>query len=124
MTTKRVLSVGNCVADHWAMSTTIQRDFSVEVVSARTADEALALLQRESFALVMVNRLLDADGTTGLELIQRIKADEQLRQVPVMLISNYPEAQAEAEQAGAVPGFGKAALGESQTVDRLRPFLT
>jgi two-component system chemotaxis response regulator CheY len=106
------------------MSTTIQRDFSVEVVSARTADEALALLQRESFALVMVNRLLDADGTTGLELIQRIKADEQLRQVPVMLISNYPEAQAEAEQAGAVPGFGKAALGESQTVDRLRPFLT
>ena len=123
MSSKRVLSVGQCMADHGAISRTLRREFDAEVVSADTAGEALDRLRREAFALVLVNRVLDADGSAGLEVIRRIKADEALRAVPVMLVSNYPDAQAQAAEAGAVPGFGKAALSQPQTVARLKPFL-
>ncbi len=37
-----------------------------------------------------------------------------------MLVSNYADAQKEAVEAGALPGFGKADLGDGQTHERLR----
>jgi hypothetical protein len=40
-----------------------------------------------------------------------------------MLISNYEDAQKEAQAAGAVAGFGKAALGQPAMLDRVRPYL-
>ena len=46
-----------------------------------------------------------------------------LRRVPVMLVSNYEDAQREAVAKGALPGFGKAALGQPHTLARLRAVL-
>jgi hypothetical protein len=37
-----------------------------------------------------------------------------------MLISNFPEALAEAEELGAVPGFGKKTAGSEEAAKRLR----
>jgi two-component system chemotaxis response regulator CheY len=93
------------------------------VVPAHSADEALDRLRREKFDLVLVNRVFDANGSAGLDLIHAVKADDQLRDVPVMLVSNYASAQAEATAAGAAPGFGKAALGGAALRERLEPFL-
>src|SRR5262245_41631994 len=109
MTTKRVLNVGQCYADQGSILRTLRKAFAVEVVAADTTAEAIQILRRESFALVLVNRVLDSDGTAGLELIRQVRTEEGLRPVPVMLVSNYEDAQAEAVAAGAVPGFGKAA---------------
>jgi hypothetical protein len=67
--------------------------------------------------------VLDANGRYGLELIRQIQADEGLRGVPVLLVSNYEDAQREAAQAGARPGFGKGALGQPHMLARVRPFL-
>jgi hypothetical protein len=58
-----------------------------------------------------------------MDLIKRVKADPQLQSVPVMLVSNYEDAQAEAVAAGAAVGFGKAALGRPQMLERVKPFL-
>ena len=44
--------------------------------------------------------------------------------MPVMLVSNYEDSQRQAVLAGAAPGFGKSALGQSQMIDRLRQFLS
>jgi CheY-like chemotaxis protein len=123
MSAKRVLSVGQCFADHGNISHTLQRHFAAEVVGVDDGGDALARLRRESFALVLVNRRLDADGSSGLEVVKQIKADETLRPVPVMLVSNYEDAQNEAVEAGALPGFGKAALGQPHVLARLRPLL-
>ena len=90
---------------------------------ASTLAEALQRLRREAYALVLVNRIFDADGDSGVELIRRVKADEALRSIPVLLVSNYADAQREAVDAGAEPGFGKAALGRPEMLDRVRPFL-
>src|SRR5438046_2417951 len=114
---KRVLSVGQCSADHSSISRTLQRAFGAEVVPAHSADEAVAGANEGGFALVLVDRVLDADGASGLELVRQIEG------VPVMLVSNYADAQAEAVAAGAVPGFGKSALGSAEMLARVAPYL-
>ena len=73
---------------------------------------------------MLVNRILDADGSSGMELIKQIKADTALRNVPVMLVSNYDHYQEEAVKEGALKGFGKGALGQPQTIARLKSYLS
>jgi hypothetical protein len=70
--------------------------------------------------LILVNRVLDADGSDGMALIQEFVRSGT---VPVMLVSNYPEYQAKAVALGARPGFGKAALRDPATVELLRVVL-
>jgi two-component system chemotaxis response regulator CheY len=123
MAAPHVLSVGQCFADHGAISRTLGQQFAAEVVAADTAAEALAAVRQQVFDLVLVNRVLDADGSSGLEVIRQIKADEAVRQVPVMLVSNHEDAQRQAVELGALPGFGKAALGQPPMLARLKPFL-
>jgi CheY-like chemotaxis protein len=123
MVAKRVLSVGQGFADHSAISRTLQTEFGVEVVPADDAAEALARLRLEPFDLVLVNRILDRDGSQGVELIKEMKADLETAQVPVMLVSNYEDSQRQAVAAGAVPGFGKAALGQPQMLGRVKSYL-
>ena len=123
MATKRILSVGQCMADHSSISWTFQRHFNAEVQPAHSVADALSQLRQEPFDLVLVNRVFDADGSSGVSLIQELQADETLRKIPIMLVSNYDDAQREAVQAGALPGFGKAALGQPQMVARVKAIL-
>ncbi len=123
MTAKRVLSVGQCGFDNAGVAHAFRQAFGAEVTAAATGARALELLAAEAFALVLVNRVFDADGESGVELIRRIKADDKLRTTPVMLVSNYADAQAEATAAGAEPGFGKAELGRPGMLERVRPLL-
>jgi CheY-like chemotaxis protein len=120
---KRVLSVGQCFADHSGITRVFRNSFGADVVAVDSAREALEHLRRETFALVLVNRVFDADGSSGLELIRAIKTEAELRDVPVMLVSNYEDAQAQAVQAGATPGFGKAAMGQPHMLARVEPYL-
>jgi DNA-binding NtrC family response regulator len=124
MSVKRVLSVGQCMADHTSIAWTFRSQFQAEVRPTDTVDEALEQLRNDTFDLVLVNRVFDADGASGMGFIRQMKADEVFRAVPVMLVSNYEDAQREAEQAGAVPGFGKAALGQPAMLGRVKAFLS
>lgn len=121
---RRVLNVGQCGFDHGTIARFLGRDFGADVVDARTPKEAVELLRGESYDLVLVNRVSDADGSSGLDLIQTLKADPALAAVPVMLVSNYPDAQAQAEALGALPGFGKAEISKTKAQERLRSVLT
>jgi two-component system, chemotaxis family, chemotaxis protein CheY len=123
MAHRRVLSIGQCGADHANLRLAIERHFDAEVVPAATAEEALAELRRDSFTLVLVNRIMDADGSSGVDFVKRLKGQADLGDIPVMLVSNLDDAQREAIEAGAVPGFGKAALGQPHMIGRLKPFL-
>jgi CheY-like chemotaxis protein len=120
---KRVLSIGQCFADHSRIAQTIGQHFGAEVVAADSAAAATELMREQSFDLVLVNRVLDANGDSGLDAIRQLKADEALKPVAVMLVSNYDDAQVRAAEMGAAPGFGKAALGSPATLRRLEPWL-
>lgn len=117
MGTRRALSVGQCDFDHGNITRELRERYGCEVVRAHTASDALKALQSGAFDLVMVNRVFDSDGGSGLALV------EQVRGVPVMLVSNFEEAQAQAVAAGAVPGFGKAALSAPETHEKLARYL-
>ncbi len=120
---KRVLDVGNCSFDHGNIRRLIEEALAAEVVPAHSAEEALDALRSGRFDLVTINRRLVQDQSDGVEIIRQMKADEQLADVPVMLITNYPEHQQRAVDAGAELGFGKARLDHPETLDTLRKFL-
>jgi DNA-binding NarL/FixJ family response regulator len=74
--------------------------------------------------LLLLNRQLDwgFEADTGVELIRALRA--KFPHVKMMLVSNYPEAQAEAVAAGALPGFGKREIGTAKVKDAIRSALT
>ena len=121
---KRVLSLGQCAADQWSIANALQASFDVEVIAADRFADAEEQLQQGGIDLMLVNRVLDRDGSSGLDFIRQMKADDVLRQVPVMLVSNYADAQRQAVALGALPGFGKAVLEDAATLARLRDFLS
>jgi CheY-like chemotaxis protein len=122
--TKRVLDIGNCGPDHGAIRAMFERSFGADVAQADGAHDALAMLRREPFDLVIVNRKLDQDDSDGLDVIAQIKADARLQQIPCMLVSNYPDQQQAAVAAGCEYGFGKRQLYDAATHERLAKILS
>lgn len=121
---KRVLSIGQCGFDHGNIAGALRRAFGCEVDGADGADDARRRIAAARPDLVLVNRVLDSDGGDGLAIVRDLKQDATTADLPVMLVSNYPEYQAQAVELGAVPGFGKSSLSQPATLDKLRPFLT
>ncbi len=71
-------------------------------------------------SLWLINRVLDGRfmARSGVELIADYAQNELSPRM--MLISNYADAQADAIQAGALPGFGKREMRSPQTIEKLR----
>ena len=120
---KKVALIGHCGPDssYLRMSVT-SIDRGVQVVSADD-DQSLQRVLADGVDLLLFNRLLDFgfDETEGVALIGKLrKAYPQAR---MMLVSNYPEAQAAAIAAGALPGFGKRDLGTPRVKSLLREAL-
>ncbi|MBX3411754.1 MAG: response regulator [Pirellulales bacterium] len=97
--------------------------FAARIDGADDLAESLAQLRANQYDLVLVNRLLDLDGSDGLDIIRAMKADDSLASIPVMLVTNYPEYQARAVAEGAEPGFGKSELQSPATKEKLARFL-
>jgi uncharacterized protein (TIGR02266 family) len=72
-----------------------------EVITARDGAEALACIARERPEVVVAD--LDMPRLDGAELCRRIKADAELRAIPVILVTSGDEAEhrARAVRAGA-----------------------
>ena len=121
--TKKLLDVGQCDADHSRISALLDNHFEVEVHRVHSHDEAVKLAKDTTFQLIMINRLLDADGSPGMDVLNSLQGNPATESVPVMIVSNYQEAQDAAMKVGAVQGFGKDALGSPETVELLRKFV-
>jgi CheY-like chemotaxis protein len=121
---KRVLDVGNCSPDHASIRRFLTNNYDVEVVQTHGLLDTLSELRANKYDLVLVNRKLDADYSDGIEILRAIKADREVADVPVMIITNYPEHQEAAIAAGAHQGFGKLEFDRAETKDRLAAVLT
>ncbi|MCG8450070.1 MAG: response regulator [Pirellulales bacterium] len=119
---KRVLDVGNCMPDFTSIKNLFGQ-FDCDVDQAHGLQDTLTALRGGGYALVTVNRKLDQDYSDGIEIIKAIKADPALAEVPVMLVTNFPEHQDEAEAVGALRGFGKLEFDSPETVARLKAAL-
>jgi DNA-binding response OmpR family regulator len=114
---KRVLDIGQCGFDGPRLRKMLREKVGAEVECADTLDEARDKLHGAAFDLVMVNRELARDRSSGIETIRAI-----LMEWPgtkVMLVSDRAAAQEEAMKLGAVRGFGKAQLFEKETEEHV-----
>ena len=114
----RILNVGMCQNDGPWMKRVLKKRLGVAVDDAGTASEALAKAERHRYQLILVNRELDRDQSSGLELVSGLIA--AIPQTPVMLVSDFEEAQAAAIEQGAARGFGKRDFDTPETLERLR----
>jgi len=120
---KTLLDCGNCGPDFNAIRAMAAREFGASVLQSHGLEDTLAMLRERVVDLVTINRKLDRDYSDGLEVAKAIKADPQLRAVPIMLVTNYEEHQQAAIEVGCVRGFGKLAIGSPSAHEALRPFL-
>jgi hypothetical protein len=120
---KKVLLVGHCGPDSSYLRMVVrQADPAAQVLMADDARELRAALDG-GVDLILFNRELGYgfDESEGVELIKWLKPNYPT--IPLMLVSNYPEAQAEAVAAGALPGFGKREIGSPRIPTLLRDAL-
>ncbi|MGI9519233.1 MAG: response regulator [Pirellulaceae bacterium] len=117
---QKVLDVGQCGPDHARIAHLLRQHFDVEVHQAESVDEAIQQIDASPWDLILLNRVFDATGSHGLEMLRSLKSNESTARIPVMLVSNFPDAQTEAVSAGAVQGFGKASLNAPGTLEALR----
>lgn len=127
----KILCVGNCGFDQSTLNSYLRARFDATILTADRASDADAVLARQDVDLVLVNRVFDRDGDSGIDWIRRrfdpSGAGARKTQRPatvgapprVMLISGYDDAQREAAKAGAVPGFGKNDLRTNLAADRI-----
>jgi len=119
-----VISVGQCGYDNSRIRSLIRSiDSTVEIKetdSHQETMEVLASLGESTAALVLVNRVFDTDGASGMDLISQLKSKEsEFAGIPVMLVSNYEKSQAEAIANGAIQGFGKSELQSVETRQKI-----
>ena len=119
-TKARVLSVGQCSPDHSQITLLLETVAGAEPDAADSSGTAFEAARAGGYDLILVNRVFDATGESGLDLIAKLKEDSATKGTPVMLVSNLADAQEEAERLGALPGFGKAALAAPETEELLR----
>ena len=111
---RQILLVGHCGFDSGSLKSLAESAVPGSSV-ARINDDATLHQRLADADLLLVNRVLDgrfASGS-GVELIRALATQPDAP--PMMLISNYEDAQQQAVDAGALPGFGKSAMGRPET---------
>lgn len=121
---KNIALIGHCGPDAWMLKSMVRRALDgAEVVMINSRGDLDSSIER--LDLLLVNRVLDGDfeNESGLDLISSIAESAGELKPAAILISNYEDAQAAAEQAGAKPGFGKSDLHSEEAANRLRAAL-
>jgi hypothetical protein len=115
----RIVLVGHCVPDSATLTNLVRRSLGPIPVVRVNGAAALASAAAAD-ALWLVNRVLDGEfeSDSGVELIRR--GAGRPNAPLMMLVSNFADAQAAAAAAGALPGFGKKAVGAAATTELLK----
>ena len=119
MPINHVALVGHCGFDSGSL-TRFAKEIAPEAEVTRVNDQQALDTLANADTLLLVNRVLDGRfdaGGSGIALIKSI--NEQENSPATMLVSNYADAQEEAEAAGALPGFGKSQVGDPSTRQRI-----
>lgn len=95
-----------------------------KVLLAGDAEKADALLQNHIPDLILLDIILP--HINGFEFLKKIKADEKLKAVPVIIFSNLGEEKdiKQAKDLGAADYFVKANLFPEEVVEKITKFLS
>ena len=115
-----VILVGHCNLDGPRLKSELSQLDGVHVERINTAAD-LERACEQNPDLLLVNREPVGFQEDGLAIVRQIH--EKYPDTKVILVSDYPEAQAEAEKAGALPGFGKSLMGTPELQERVKKVL-
>ncbi len=75
-------------------------DFVSEVVEARNGADAIAIIKTQSdFDIILLDIIMPVMG--GIEMLKVVRADENLRQLPIVVLTTDETKKAEALECGA-----------------------
>jgi adenylate cyclase len=96
----RILIVDDTAANRDLLSRRLRRDGHA-VVAASSGEEALSILDRQEFDLVLADVLMPV--MNGIELLGQLKSDRRFREIPVVMVSGLTDDDAVARciKAGA-----------------------
>jgi hypothetical protein len=117
---KRVIFVGHCGPDSTYLRMAVRKALGQADVLMAGCPAELDDAIKKGANLILFNRELGYgfQPDMGAEYIRILK--QKYPAVPMMLISNYPEAQSAALQAGAVAGFGKREIGSPRVSELIK----
>jgi CheY-like chemotaxis protein len=95
------------------------RQRGLDVITAADGEEGLSLAQSEHPALVLLDLLMPK--MSGLEVLRAMKADDKMREIPVLVLSNSSRQQDvdEIMRLGAIGYLVKADLSLQALGDRV-----
>jgi two-component system chemotaxis response regulator CheY len=117
---KKIVLVGHCGPDATYLRIAVRSALGEATFSSADDRAALDRAIQDGVDLILFNRELDYgfEPATGVEMIRLLK--QRHPDLKMMLITNYPEVQAAAIAAGAMPGFGKRDIGSPHARELLR----
>jgi len=120
---KKIALIGHCGPDSSYLRAVIHRAAKDATILMADSDEELHQVVQQDVDLLLFNRELGYgfSDPAGVSCIARLRAANH--KAKMMLISNYPEAQEAAVNAGAMPGFGKREIGTLRVVKLLQEAL-
>jgi DNA-binding NarL/FixJ family response regulator len=120
---KKVALIGHCGPDSSYLRMAVMAADRGAQITMADDDESLKQLLDQGVDLLLFNRVLDYGfiDQEGVSLIRKLRP--RYPNVKMMLVSNYPDAQAAAIAAGAEAGFGKREVGTERVKALLREAL-
>ena len=116
-----VVLVGHCGIDGPRLQTELSRLPDVEVTRVNSSADLDRTCMSGHADLLLVNREPVGFDEDGIAIVRKVA--EKYPGTKVILVSDYPEAQAEAERAGAMKGFGKSLMGTEELGEKVREAL-
>jgi putative two-component system response regulator len=78
---------------------------NVEIVNARDGFEALDIIAKDEFDVVLLD--ISMPDMDGMEVLQKIRADERLSELPILMVTANSEIENEALELGATDFLAK-----------------
>lgn len=116
-----VVLVGHCGIDGPRLQSELSRLPDVEVTRVNSSTDLERTCRGGHADLLLVNREPVGFDEDGIAIVRQVA--ERYPATKVMLVSDYPEVQAEAERAGAMKGFGKSLMGTEELGKRVKEAL-
>ena len=98
----------------------------LELLAAEKAQEGINLAKKEKPGLILLDLLLkELTAPTGLEILKKLKADPETKNIPVLVLTNYGtrEAKEESLRLGAADFIIKAQITPAKLVEKVKKIL-